>query len=143
MRYRIGLDIGIGSVGWAVISGEYGNSRIEDFGTRLFDSGELNDSRKSTERRGFRGSRRLVRRRSFRKVLLKNHLTKIGLIDGKISDDCYKIKDEDVFTLKVRGLDERLSPPKYTNASFTPATTADTGIFTRTMTVMIPTAKRV
>ena len=65
-KFRIGLDIGIGSGGWAVIS--YTNredARIEDFGSRIFVSGELNDGRARTsqERRVFRGVRRLERRR--------------------------------------------------------------------------------
>ena len=72
MKYRIGLDIGIGSVGWSVISGEHNNARIEDFGVRIFESGEKNNGkdRKSQERRGFRGTRRLIRRRRHRKVMM-------------------------------------------------------------------------
>lgn len=34
MRYTIGLDIGIASVGWAVINED--KSRIEDLGVRVF-----------------------------------------------------------------------------------------------------------
>ena len=39
-KFRIGLDIGIGSVGWAVISyTSPKDARIEDFGSRIFVSG--------------------------------------------------------------------------------------------------------
>lgn len=112
MKYRIGLDIGIGSVGWSVISGEHNNARIEDFGVRIFESGEKNNGkdRKSQERRGFRGTRRLIRRRRHRKDLVKKHLEHIGFIDNHFYDDLEDIKNNDVFEMKVRGLDEKLSP---------------------------------
>jgi len=42
MKYRIGLDIGIGSVGWAVLEhDEYGEpKRIVDLGVRAFEPAE-------------------------------------------------------------------------------------------------------
>lgn len=65
IKYVLGLDIGIGSVGWAVVRCE-GDPRIENFGVRIFESGEneKRKSRKSQERRSFRAGRRLVRRRA-------------------------------------------------------------------------------
>ena len=73
-KYYLGLDVGIGSIGWSVINIE--KNRIEDFGVRLFESGE--DTRKkerfSQKRRRYRGIRRLYRRRSHRKQRLKNYL---------------------------------------------------------------------
>ena len=112
MEYRIGLDIGIGSVGWSVISGEFGNAKIENFGTRLFDSGENSKDRKSLcqERRGVRSVRRLERRRGHRKVLLKNHLDYIGVLQSDFFDEYAKIKNTDVYRLKADGLSRRLSP---------------------------------
>ena len=44
-KYRIGLDIGIGSVGWAVISLSDSGNRIESLGSRIFDSGESNEGK--------------------------------------------------------------------------------------------------
>ena len=115
MKYRIGLDIGIGSVGWSVISGDRQNARIEDFGVRIFDSGEKNKGkdRKSQERRGFRGTRRLIRRRRHRKDLIKKHLEYIGFLDKTFYDELESIQDNDVFEMKVRGLDEKLSPAEF------------------------------
>ncbi len=114
MRYRIGLDIGIGSVGWAVISAEEEGhlARIEDFGTRIFDSGEDPQSSESLckQRRGFRGVRRLVRRRRFRKELLKKHLLNIGFLNATFEDELAGSRDADVYRLKLKGLDEKLSP---------------------------------
>ena len=111
-KVRIGLDIGIGSIGWAVITGEQKNSRIENFGVRVFDSGELENgkSRKSQVRRGFRGVRRLIRRRYFRKELLKAHLQNIGLLNEKVMREYERIKDQNVHVLKAKGVSEELSP---------------------------------
>ena len=53
-QYRFAFDIGIGSCGWAVVSeNETGNRRIEDAGSRIFDSGEMKEGkdRKSQERK--------------------------------------------------------------------------------------------
>ncbi len=84
-KYGIGLDIGIGSVGFAVISRLNGNSdaRIEDLGVRLFESGEDPQTKDSLSqsRRLYRGSRRLIRRRYHRKERVKAFLQKINLIN--------------------------------------------------------------
>ncbi len=86
MNYRIGLDIGIGSIGWAVISEkEDGHpARIEDFGTRIFQSGENEKTSESLckGRRGFRGVRRIERRRANRRKMLKNHFQNMVLSTG-------------------------------------------------------------
>ena len=44
-KVRIGLDIGIGSIGWAVITGDPKDSKLENFGVRIFDSGELDSGK--------------------------------------------------------------------------------------------------
>ena len=112
--YRIGLDVGIGSIGWAVVSSSTDGhpARIEDFGVRIFKSGE--DPKKKTslcqDRRGNRGVRRLERRRSYRKRMVKNHLQNIGLIGNGFNDELADCRDADVYKLKARGLDEQLSP---------------------------------
>ena len=43
MYYRIGLDIGITSVGWAVIENDSDGKpiRIVDLGSRIFDAAEV------------------------------------------------------------------------------------------------------
>ena len=112
-KYGIGLDIGIGSVGFAVISRtNKEDARIEDLGVRLFDSGETNDhkARKSQERRAHRSVRRLIRRRSHRKDRVKKFLQKINLIS------CDKLKawqeqngNQNIFKVRLKGLDEKLT----------------------------------
>jgi CRISPR-associated endonuclease Csn1 len=108
--YILGLDVGVGSIGWAVIDSE--KKRIVDFGARLFDSGELprDKSRKSQKRRLYRSARRRIRRRSYRKTRLKQYLEKIGLV--KLSDiqAYYEGNVPDVLPLRVKGLNEKLSP---------------------------------
>lgn len=114
MEYRIGLDIGIGSVGWAVVSAEGDGhpARIEDFGVRIFDSGENVKAKASLcqERRSFRSVRRLERRRVHRKVLLRNHFQKIQMLNPTFHDDLAACKDTDVYMLKVAALERKLSP---------------------------------
>lgn len=111
-QYRFAFDIGIGSCGWAVVSeNETGNRRIEDAGSRIFDSGEKADGkdRKSQERRGFRGVRRVLRRRKHRKELLKNYIRYIQFMsDYEIRCACESPADKVLLT-KVKGLDEKLS----------------------------------
>lgn len=110
-KVRIGLDIGIGSIGWAVITGGPKNSKLENFGVRIFDSGELDNgkNRKSQERRHFRGARRLIRRRYFRKEWLKSHLSYIGFLDESVMQEYELIKDQNVHYLKAKGVFEKLT----------------------------------
>lgn len=116
MKYIIGLDVGIGSVGWAVIRNEENIKRIEDFGVRIFDSSEDKKNRKSEaqKRREARGKRRLIRRRSYRKNALKNYLEKIGFVTQNEIDDFYKDNSHDIIDLRVKALDEKISPQELT-----------------------------
>ena len=111
-QYRFAFDIGIGSCGWAVVSeNETGNRRIEDAGSRIFDSGEMKEGkdRKSQERRGFRGVRRVLRRRQHRKELLKNYVRYIQFMsDYEIRCACESPADK-ILPVKVKGLDEKLT----------------------------------
>ncbi len=110
-NYVIGLDIGIGSVGWAVVTmGE--NARIERFGVEIFDSGEKNDGkdRKSQERRLSRSTRRLLRRRSHRKSRLKYLLKEIGFTTEEKMRAYFESGETDAMSLRVKALDEKVSP---------------------------------
>lgn len=111
-QYRFAFDIGIGSCGWAVVSeNETGNRRIEDAGSRIFDSGEMNEGkdRKSQKRRGFRGVRRVLRRRQHRQELLKNYVRYIQFMsDYEIRCACESPADK-ILPVKVKGLDEKLT----------------------------------
>lgn len=110
LNYVIGMDIGIGSVGWAVINLD--KRRIEDFGVRLFDSGEdlRQKERKSQQRRGYRAGRRLVRRRAHRTERMKQWLEKIGLVSAETLAEYYEAPTAHPLELRVRGLTEKLAP---------------------------------
>lgn len=111
MKYVLGLDVGIGSTGWAVIRND-DKKRIEDFGVRIYESGETNrgKDRYSQERRRFRASRRLVRRRHHRKARIKAHLQNIGLISVSDIEKYFETAKSNILETRVRGLDEKLTP---------------------------------
>lgn len=108
--YILGLDVGVGSVGWAVLNLD--KLRLEDCGVRIFESGEDPNGKErfSQKRRQFRSIRRLVRRRSHRKTRLKNHLERIGLV--RVSDIglYYETQENDVISLRYKALSEKLAP---------------------------------
>lgn len=89
-NYSLGLDIGIGSVGWAVLDNDL--RHITDFGVRIFESGEnVHDKdRDSQKRRNYRGQRRSVRRRHHRKERLKHLLIKYNIITKSSLEKWYK-----------------------------------------------------
>ena len=68
--YILGLDIGISSVGWAMLALNEENKpyRIINVGSRIFSPGEVEKTgaSRAQARRENRGSRRLIRRREFR-----------------------------------------------------------------------------
>ena len=110
INYILGLDIGIGSIGWAAINLD--KQRIEDFGVRIFDSGESNNGkdRLSQDRRRYRGMRRLVRRRSHRKERLKKYLSSVGLTTIDKICEYYESSQNNVIELRYKGLAEKISP---------------------------------
>jgi len=102
-----GLDIGIASVGWAVL----GESRIVDLGVRCFDKAETAKEGESLNlaRRTARLLRRRLRRRAWRLTKLARLLKREGLIA-----DANFFKKQIPFTqslwqLRVEALDRRLT----------------------------------
>lgn len=111
MRYVLGLDIGIGYIGWAVINRDEPR-RIVDFGVRSFESGELEGGkdRTSQQRRRYRSTRRLVRRRAHRKHRIKAHLDNIGFVSVDKIEAYFRSASSDIISLRVKGIDEKLTP---------------------------------
>ena len=115
MGYRIGLDIGITSVGWSAIEDdENGNPiRIIDLGSRIFDAAEnpKDGSALAKVRRDARGLRRRLRRRKHRVERTKRLLEKYNIITKKELKDMYdNYKFQyNVYELRVQGLDEKLT----------------------------------
>lgn len=108
MKYRIGLDIGIASVGWSVIEHDSRENpcRIVDLGARLFDAAEnpKNGSSPCVDRRIARGRRRLLRRKQQRLTALKEFLSENLLAGNDILFDGL-----DVYMLRLKALDEEIS----------------------------------
>ena len=73
MGVRFGLDIGIASVGWAVVSDEY---QILESGANLFEAAEAS---KNADRRTYRQTKRLLRRRRTRVKDFEKLWIKYGL----------------------------------------------------------------
>ncbi len=111
-NYILGLDLGIGSVGWALLSQETGKERIIDFGVRLFDSGEIKDGakRKSQTRRSARSAKRLIRRRSHKKDRLKKHFALIKFTTLDKIQAYYETTHTSPYMLRTKALDEKLTP---------------------------------
>lgn len=106
-----GFDIGIASVGWAVL----GETRIVDLGVRCFDKAETAKEGESLNlaRRTARLMRRRLRRRAWRLTKVARLLKKHGLIQ-----DVAIFKPENPFStslweLRKKGLDKQLTPEEW------------------------------
>ena len=102
-NYILGLDIGISSVGWALLALDEKDNpyKIIDVGSRIFPPGETEktgDSR-AKERREKRGARRIIRRRSFRLDRVRNLLYQYGYLSGTVTSDIVSIKNEELIVI--------------------------------------------
>lgn len=117
MGYKIGLDLGVGSVGWAVLkTDEQGNPiKIEDLGSRVFDKAEnpKDGSSLALKRREARGVRRRLRRRRHRRDRVLSLLENYNIISKKQVEEMYNNRDykfeKDVYELRIEGLDTLLT----------------------------------
>ncbi|MDD2628272.1 MAG: type II CRISPR RNA-guided endonuclease Cas9 [Clostridia bacterium] len=114
MNYRIGLDIGITSVGWAVIeNNEYGDAvKIIDLNSRIFDAAETpkDGSSLALPRREARGARRRNNRKKYRILRTKKLLVDKGILTEQEIDKLYSsnISKYNIYELRVAGLDRKL-----------------------------------
>ncbi|MCI9000244.1 MAG: type II CRISPR RNA-guided endonuclease Cas9 [Clostridia bacterium] len=109
MNYTIGLDIGIASIGWAVINND--KSRIEDLGVRVFKKAEEADGKAlNLARREARGTRRRLRRRKIRMQKVKELLIEYQLVSNKELEELYVITNttKEVWELRALALDTLL-----------------------------------
>ncbi len=120
VNYRIGLDLGIASVGWAAIltdaKGE--PKHIIDLGVRVFDKAEVPKTGASlaTARRMARSTRRVIRRRRHRLDRVKLLLQSEGLIQLDAFMERYTMKGvphPDVYELRCKALDQLLMPDEF------------------------------
>lgn len=112
-----GLDIGIASVGWAVLNG----TRIINLGVRCFDKAETADKGEplNLARRAARLLRRRLRRRAWRLTKLARLLKREGVIsDVKLFQKPFYLHDKNgkglsFWQLRVAALDRKLEAEEW------------------------------
>ena len=109
MRYSIGLDIGIASVGFAVmeINDDDRPFRIVRIGSRVFDKPEnpKNGASLALPRREARGMRRRIRRRSHRKDRIRHLIINEGILTVQQMESLYNSRVSDIYELRRDALD--------------------------------------
>lgn len=118
LNYILGLDLGIASVGWAVVEmDEFENPiRLIDVGVRTFERAEVPKTGESlaAARRQARSARRLIRRRSHRLLRVKRLLKREGLLSKNDFDANgnlipLKLDQKTIWDLRLEGLNRLLS----------------------------------
>ncbi len=113
MRYAIGLDIGIESVGWSVLELSHEDTpiRIADLGVRIFDKAEQPKTGASlaAPRREARGQRRRIRRRRHRKERIYSLIISSGILNANELQSLYDGKLSDIYELRSKALDLPIS----------------------------------
>ena len=109
MRYSIGLDVGISSVGWSILElGEEDRPiRIVDLGARIFDRAEQPKTGESlaAPRREARGQRRRIRRRKHRKERIYGLIMSSGILTKDEVSKLYDGELTDIYELRAKALD--------------------------------------
>ena len=121
MKYRLALDVGTNSLGWAILDLDEQNevTDIRKLGVRIFSDGRDPKSKQtlSTERRLARGARRRRDRFLRRRDRLIKKLTEYKLFPR--DETSRKILEQsDPYELRNRGLKEKLSPGEFARALF-------------------------
>ena len=120
MKYVMGLDIGIASVGWSVLNLD--RKRIEDLGVRGFNAAEVakDQSPLAEERRLARGTRRRLGRKADRLQGARDLFLQYGLIDEKERESTFEARRDkpSPWELRARGLDELLTGEEFARALF-------------------------
>lgn len=113
MLYGIGLDIGITSVGYSVVALNENEEPqgIIRLGVRIFDAAEnpKDGASLALPRREARSSRRRLRRHKHRIERIRNLFLSQNLITETELDSLFAGKLEDIYALRTRALDERIT----------------------------------
>ena len=111
-----GLDIGIASVGWAVLS----ETRIVDLGVRCFDKAETPDKGESLNlaRRAARLMRRRLRRRAWRLTKLGRMLKREGILANANLFKNQPSFTDSTWALRVAGLDRQLNADEWSRVIY-------------------------
>lgn len=119
--YRLGLDVGIKSVGWCVFECDENGEpiQINALNSRIFDAAEQPKTGASLAepRRNARGLRRRIRRKSFRLERIRKLFSENGIELFETQDDLICLKDEyknlDVVKLRSDALDKKLTEAEF------------------------------
>ena len=116
LNYILGLDIGIASVGWAMveIDDKENPVRLIDLGVRVFERAEVPKTGDSlaAARRSARSLRRLIRRRAHRLLRTRRLLKHEGVLKPEDFDEngFIKLLPNTPWQLRAAALDRRLAP---------------------------------
>ena len=120
LKYRLGLDLGIASVGWCVIETDESNKpiRVIDLGSHIFEKAETpKGGSLAGERRSGRSMRRVIRRRLHRRkrvcdLLWNNRITEKHLEKEDI-DTLFKTLNTEMNELRYSALERLLTPDEF------------------------------
>ena len=119
LRYTLGLDIGIASVGWAVLENNIDGEpiKIERLGVRIFDKAEQPKTGASLAepRREARGQRRTIRRRRHRKDRIKQLIQQNGIMTRVEMSEMFEHSqfETSVYELRVQALERALTKQEF------------------------------
>ena len=120
-KYRLGLDLGTNSIGWAAIrlDGDSEPCGVLDMGVRIFPDGRksTNKTSRAVDRRLARGQRRRRDRYLKRRSELMDALVEFGLMPLDKSER-KALERLDPYNLRVRALNDPLSPSELGRALF-------------------------
>lgn len=97
MKLKLGVDIGVASVGWGIVDEDY---NVIDCGVRLFSENRSDDN---ATRREMRSARRRLRRRQHRLHRMEKVLNRTLGIRNPV------LTNENLYELRCRGLKKKLS----------------------------------
>lgn len=116
-HYAIGLDIGITSVGWAIVALDEQEHPcgIIKMGARIFDSAEHPKTGDSlaAPRRDARSARRRLRRHRHRNERIRYLLLQKNILTQAQLESLFNGRLEDIYALRVRALDEKLTSEEF------------------------------
>lgn len=110
----LGLDLGIGSCGWALIETTDQGQKLLNLGSRTFDVPETDKERTPTNqlRRQHRGLRRVISRKRQRMNAIRDCFAEAGLLPSADKHGLAAYPG-DPWTLRAAGLDRRLKGPEF------------------------------
>ena len=113
MKYAIGLDCGVASVGFAVMELDMNDepARIIKLGSRVFDKAENPQTGASLAlpRREARGMRRRIRRHTHRLQRIRALLVRENILSAEELENLFSGQLEDIYYLRTKALDESLT----------------------------------